>query len=65
MKKGDYVKTPRFCTVKLEEVFENEDAARKDGYVEPTHYQYQHSDGYDILGKHTGTNRMVFAAVKI
>jgi hypothetical protein len=60
MKKGDYVKTPRFCTVKIEEVFENARSARAEGYTEPTHYEGE----YEILGKHTGINRMIFAAIK-
>lgn len=65
MKKGDYVSTPRFCTVKIEDVFETEQDAKMNGYTEPTHYKYQYSDGYDILGKHTDLNRMNFAAVKL
>lgn len=65
MKIGDTVYTPRFCTVKIQEVFETEQDAKINGYTEPTHYKYQHSDGYDILGKHTGLNRMNFAAVKL
>lgn len=61
MKKGDYVRTPRFCTVMIEHVFQKRERASAQGYVEPTHY----SDlEFDIYGKHTGTNRMEFAAVK-
>jgi hypothetical protein len=60
MKKGDCVDTPRFCKVKIEEVFESSAIAREQGFYEPTHY----SGAYEVLGKHTGTNRMVFAAVK-
>lgn len=59
IKKGDYVRTPRFCTVQIETVFQNEEAAREQGYTEPTHYD----DGaFGILGKSIGENRMVFAA---
>lgn len=61
MKKGDYVRTPRFCTVKIERVFGNHEAARADGYIEPTHYE---NPDYDIWGKHIGVNRMIFAAIK-
>lgn len=61
MKKGDYVKTPRFCTVKIEHVFRKPETARANGYVEPTHYS---NPDYDIQGKHVGVNRMVFAAIK-
>ena len=61
MKKGDYVRTPRFLTVRIEEVYEKREDATLNGYTEPTHYQ----DGqYDILGKSTSLNHMVFAAVK-
>ena len=61
MKKGDYVETPRFCAVKIEKVFKNHTTAYKQGYCEPTHYKNWE---YEILGKHTGTNTMVFAGVK-
>lgn len=60
MKAGDYIKTPRFCTVKIEEVFDSTKAARAEGYTEPTHYEGE----YEILGKHTGINRMIFAAAR-
>lgn len=61
VKVGDYIDTPRFCAVLIEKVFDSEAVARQDGYHEPTHF-----DGplYRIYGKHTGINRMVFAAVK-
>lgn len=69
IKMGDKIKTPRFMTVTIEKVFTkpNESsefqyaAARREGYTEPTHYE---SDRYDILGKHTGFNTMVFAAIE-
>ena len=60
MQKGDYIYTPRFCTVQINEVFESKTEARENGYTEPTHYQGE----YEILGKSIGMNRMVFAAVK-
>lgn len=62
MKKGDMVYTPRFCTVKINEVYEDAHQAYADGYYEPTHYDKDPE--YKILGKHTGTNLMVFAAVR-
>lgn len=61
MKKGDYVYTPRFCTVRLEKVFRSEENARKAGYIETTHYQ---DPKYGILGKSIGLNRMVFAGYR-
>lgn len=60
MNKGDYIYTPRFCNVRIEEVFENRDEAMENGYTEPTYYK----GDYDVLGKSIGVNRMVFAAVK-
>lgn len=60
MKQGDYINTPRFMTVKIAEVL-TADEAREKGYTEPTYYESQE---YSILGKHTGINLMVFAAVK-
>jgi hypothetical protein len=60
MKLGDKVYTPRFCTVKINAIFADENEARECGYYEPTHYN---SDEYIIVGKHIGTNLMKFAAV--
>ncbi len=60
MKTGDYIRTPRFCTVKIEKVFNNVKSAKAEGYTEPTHYEGE----YEILGKHTGINRMTFAAAQ-
>lgn len=61
MKKGDYVRTPRFLTVRIEDVLSTEEAEAQ-GYTEPTHYE---SDAeFAVLGKLIGENRMCFAAVK-
>lgn len=61
MKKGEYIFTPRFCTVKIEKVFRTQENALKAGYTEPTHYlNYE----FGILGKSIGKNRMVFAGYK-
>lgn len=62
MKKGDMIYTPRFSNVSIKEVYEDAQQASQDGYKEPTHY-YKDSE-YDILGKHTEPNHMVFAAVR-
>jgi hypothetical protein len=62
MKKGDYVYTPRFCTCEIAEIYDDREAARRDGYTEPTHYK-KDAD-YDVLGKNTSVNYMIFAAVK-
>lgn len=69
IKAGDKVRTPRFLSVNIEKVFKKPNdsskiqyaVAREEGYTEPTHYD----DGrYDIFGKHTGFNTMVFAAIE-
>jgi len=62
MKKGDYVYTPRFCSCEITEVYEDAAEARKDGFTEPTHYD--RDQYYNVYGKHTGINCMVFAAVR-
>ena len=61
MKIGDKVKTPRFLTVHIAEVFEDTKEAYRQGFREPTYYD---NDGYDVLGKVIDTNRMHFAAVR-
>lgn len=65
MKKGDYVRTPRFCTVKIEKVFRNKENAYKAGFKEPTHYTHKNNDGYDVLGRQIDMYHMEFAAVKL
>lgn len=62
MKSGDQVYTPRFCTVRIQEVFETAKEACAEGYTEPTHYD--NDPEYTIQGKHTGLNRMKFAAIR-
>lgn len=61
MKKGDYVYTPRFCSCEITEIYEDSNKARQEGFTEPTYYE---GPEYDIRGKHTGINRMIFAAIK-
>lgn len=58
---GCRIMTPRFCTVRIERIYDSMSDARTDGYTEPT---YADADGYDIRGKHEGTNRMTFAAIR-
>ena len=62
MQEGDRIYTPRFCTVRISEVFQNEKDARFAGFVEPTHY-YDDPE-FGILGKSIDLNRMIFAAYK-
>ena len=59
MKIGDSVYTPRFCTVRISEIFASEAAARAAGFCEPTHYK----GDYVILGKSLDMYHMEFAAV--
>ena len=61
MKKGEWIETPRFLKVQIEKVFNTIQEAYTEGYTEPTHYN---SPDFDIKGKHTGINRMIFAAVR-
>ena len=61
MQKGDRIRTPRFLTVRIEEVFENRDEAIEAGYTEPTHYR---STDYEVVGKNIGGYDMIFAAYK-
>ncbi len=61
MKKGQYVLTPRFCTVKIDKVFRSRENAAKAGYTEPTHYQ---DADFGVVGKSIGINRMTFAAYR-
>lgn len=42
------VRTPRFLTVRIGRIFEDEKEARKEGYKEPTHYR---DSGYDIINE--------------
>lgn len=37
---GDAIYTPRFCSVTIDEVFENCTAAKSAGYTEPTYYKW-------------------------
>lgn len=60
IKKGDFVMTPRFLYVRIEEVFNTEEDARNAGFTEPTHYVGE----YSVLGKSHDMYHMSFAAVK-
>lgn len=59
LKAGDRVYTPRFCTVKIKEVFASRKEAVSAGYCESTGYE---ADGSVVVGKVTDVNRMEFAA---
>lgn len=62
IKKDAYIYTPRFCTVRVSEVYESEIELITAGYSEPTYYD----DGrWTIRGRSIGLNRMIFAASRI
>lgn len=56
---GDYVRTPRFLSVKIEKVYPSAEKMYLDGFEEPTHFR---DDDYEVCGKSIGLNRMEFAA---
>lgn len=59
MKVGDFVYTPRFCTVKITAIFASAAVAHENGYREPTYYKGE----YTVLGKVLDMYHMEFAAV--
>lgn len=61
IKAGDYIRTPRFTTVRIEKVFNSVEAAYEEGYKEPTHFK---DEEYMVLGKSLDMYHMRFCAVK-
>ena len=61
MKTGETYYTPRFCSVKITEMFGTKDEAVSAGYTEPTHYEHRE---FGILGKSLDIYHMVFAGYK-
>lgn len=59
MKKGELYRTPRFGTVKIEQVFGCRKDAEKAGFHEQTFYE---NNKYGILGRTLGINLMDFGA---
>jgi len=59
MNKGDRFYTPRFCTVRIEEVFPNREEAAMAGYKEPTYWE---DPEWEIVGKSLDVYHMLFAA---
>lgn len=59
MNVGQWVQTPRFCGVRISEVFSSEADARAAGFVEPTHYQ---GTEWGVMGKSLDMYHMEFAA---
>ena len=61
MKIGDRYNTPRFCTVRIKEIFASRKEANDAGYTEPTYWE---NDEYGILGKSLDMYHMEFAGYK-
>ena len=62
MKIGEHYYTPRFCTVKIKEMFESRSEAAAAGYKEPTYWD---DEEYGIAGKSLDMYHMEFAGYKI
>ncbi|MBQ6503174.1 MAG: hypothetical protein IJI57_04605 [Flexilinea sp.] len=62
MEKGDYVKTPRFSTVFIEDVYDSEAEARKAGFTETTHY-WDDPD-FGVYGKVLDMYHIIFAGFR-
>lgn len=58
MKKGDWIETPRFCGVRIKEMFDSREEAAAAGYKEPTHYE---DPEYGVAGKSLDMYHMEFA----
>lgn len=61
MNKGEYVYTPRFCGVKISEVFQTKDEAKRAGFTELTHYD---NPNFGVLGRSIDMYHMDFAAYR-
>ena len=61
MEAGVRINTPRFCTVTIKEIFDNEELAFQAGYKEPTYYE---DPSYGVVGKSLDEYHMEFAAFK-
>ncbi len=58
---GDRVYTPRFCSVRIKEIFKSRSEAEQAGYRESTYYE---SGEYGILGRSLDMYHMEFAAYR-
>ena len=61
IKKGDYIRSPRFLNVRITEVYPSVAALEEAGFRETTHFQ---DPDYEVFGRSVGLNRMEFAAGK-
>lgn len=61
MKIGEHYNTPRFCTVRIKEMFDSRSDAVHAGYKEPTYWD---NAEYGILGKSLDMYHMEFAGYR-
>ena len=61
IKTGDYIRTPRFLQVCINEVIKCKKEMWQAGYTEPTHYR---NDEWEINGKSIDMYHMKFAACR-
>lgn len=61
IQKGDYVHTPRFLNVQIQDVFLSVDDLKKAGYTETTHFR---DENFEVLGKSIDSTHMEFAAAR-
>ena len=64
MEKGTKIYTPRFCTVRISEIYPSRKEAEKNGYREPTYWE-DPSGEYGISGRSLDLYHMEFAAYRL
>lgn len=63
MNTGDRVYTPRFCTVRIEEIFDSPQEAAEAGFTAPTFYQ-DPAGVFGVSGRSLDLYHMEFAAYR-
>lgn len=61
IEKGMIIRTPRFLSVKIQEVFGTPEEMYCAGYTEPTHFT---DEEYEIAGRSVDMYHMEFAAAR-
>ena len=59
MQVGDIIRTPRFCSVRISELFETEEQLSEAGYTEPTYWE---DNTFVVKAKSLDMYHMRFAA---
>lgn len=51
---NDYVVTPRFGRVQISQIFNSQQEAAEEGFIEPSHYSFRNDaeTDVDVLGKY-------------